>query len=147
MTDRALIEIKPLTREIITNNIAAMVDMSRQINQDYWVLEHYLADLEKKWELSFAAYYNGKLCGFIIVSEKPESLHVNRIVVSPDLQKSGVGKMLIEGAIRDAMSQQKRYLTLKVDEINTGAIDFYKKLGFEITGNQGALLLMRLKMN
>ena len=141
------IEIKPLTKEIVTNNISALIEMSRQIRNDYWGLDNYLAELDRKWELSSAAYCGGVICGFIIVSAKPQSLHVNRIVVSDQFQRAGIGRMFIEKAMADTQAENKDQLTLKVDALNEGVIAFYKNLNFEQVGTQDDLLLMSLKVN
>lgn len=140
------IEIRPLTPEIIRENIAALKEMSGQIRNDYWQQEHYLADHDKKWEYSSAAFINGGLCGFIIVSAKAESLHVNRVVVSPNFLRTGIGRLFIDKAIRDTRKENKPYLTLKADAENEGVVAFYRSMNFEITGKQDDLLLMRLKV-
>lgn len=140
------VEIRPLTPGIIKENIAALVEMSGQIRNDYWGMEHYLADLDKKWELSSVAFLNGEICGFIIVSAKPESLHVNRIVVSSKFLRTGIGRLFIEKAIKDTKKENKPCLTLKVDAANESVIAFYKNLNFEVVGRQDDLLLMSLKV-
>lgn len=139
-------DIKPLTKEIIGANINTLISMSKQLQGDYWTLEHYLSEMNRKWELSSAVYSNDKLCGFIIVSEKPESLHVHRIVIAEELQGYGIGKMLINKTVEDAKRLQKKLVTLKAEEDNVKTINFYKKLNFEVVGLQGILLLMTLKV-
>ena len=141
------IRIVPLTKDIITGNLAVFIEMSSQLIGDYWTLDHYLAELDKKWDLSSAVYADNKLCGFIIVSEKEDSLHVNRIVVAKEFKRHSIGKSLIEKAIHDTRKLNKSGLTLKVDAVNASAINFYKKFNFEQTGTQGELLLMKLKMS
>lgn len=123
-----------------------MVEMSAQLPGDYWGLEHYMAELPGKWELSSAMYEGDTLCAFQVLSEKEESLHVNRIVIAASHHKKGLGKLLIAQALDRCRQRHKPYLTLKVDLTNTNAIDFYKRLNFEVTGEQaGGLLLMRTK--
>lgn len=134
-----------MTRSLIVEHIDAFIAMSGQLNNDYWTLDHYLADLEKKWDLSSVVFMDGVLCGFIIVSEKEHSLHINRIVVDKAYQQYGIGRQLVQKAILDCKASNKSLLTLKVDQINKGAIHFYEKLHFTVTGKQGELLLMELK--
>lgn len=140
------VEIRPLTKELIEENLPALVDMSRQLAGDYWTLEHYLTDYNRKWELSSATYINNELCGFIIVSEKEASLHVHRIVVSPKYQSAGIGRMLIERTAGDVQRLNKGKITLKAEANNERSVNFYKKLNFETTGTQGDLLLLELKI-
>lgn len=139
-------EIKPLTKGIITDNLDTFSEMSKQINDDYWTIDHYLADLNGKWELSSVVCIDDAICGFIIVSEKENSLHVNRIVVEKKYQGLGIGKLLLEKAMHDCTRLQKKALTLKVDMSKPEVINFYKHLQFNTTGEQGALLLMELKI-
>jgi ribosomal protein S18 acetylase RimI-like enzyme len=141
------IEIKPLTPEVVKDNIDALIEMSRQLKGDYWILEHYLSDMNRKWELSSATYVDAKLCGFIINSEKPGSLHVHRIVIAKELHGKGIGKLLISKATVDAQRLGKDAVTLKAEADNPQSLGFYKGLGFEITGEQGDLVLMTLKVS
>ncbi len=147
MDNKPVIDIKPLTKDIITNNVAQLIEMSRQLHGDYWILEHYLSELNRKWELSSATYADGKFCGFIIVSEKTESLHVHRIVITKEFHGCGIGRMLINKTIDDAGRLHKSAVTLKAEADNNKTIGFYKDLNFEITGEQGdVLVLMTLKI-
>ncbi len=140
------VEIKPLTPEVVKDNIDALIEMSTQLKGDYWTLEHYLSDMNRKWELSWAVYTNGRLCGFIINSEKQESLHVHRIVIAKEMHGKGIGKLLISKAIEDAKRLGKDAVTLKAEADNPQSLGFYKGLNFEITGEQGDLVLMTLKI-
>jgi ribosomal protein S18 acetylase RimI-like enzyme len=140
------VDIQPLTPDIVQNNVEALIEMSKQLKGDYWTLEHYMGELNRKWELSSAVYKGDKLCAFIINSEKPESLHVHRIVVSKELQGLGIGKKLIYKIVEDAKRLGKNAVTLKAENDNPQSLGFYKGLNFEITGEQGHLVLMTLKV-
>lgn len=146
MMNVPFIEIKPLTPDIVTSNVASLVEMSKQLKGDYWTLEHYMSDLNRKWELSHAVFCDGRLCAFIINSEKPESLHVHRIVVSKELHGRGIGKKLISRIAEDAKRFGKNAVTLKAENDNAQSLGFYKGLNFEIVGEQGDLVLMSLKI-
>lgn len=142
----SVVDIRPLTPGIVTSNVDALIEMSKQLKGDYWTLEHYMSDLNRKWEISSAVYKDDKLCGFIINSEKPGSVHVHRIVISKELHNHGMGKKLIYKAIEDAKRLGKNAVTLKAEADNPQSLGFYKGLNFEITGEQGALVLMTLKV-
>ncbi len=144
--DKPVADIRPLTPDIVTSNVGALIEMSKQLKGDYWNLEHYLSEMNRKWELSSAVFVDNVLCGFIINSEKPESLHVHRIVVDKAFHNHGIGKKLINRAIADAKRLNKKAVTLKAEADNTQSLGFYKGLDFEITGEQGPLVLMILKI-
>jgi GNAT superfamily N-acetyltransferase len=141
-----VIDIRPLTSEIVRNNVAHFIEMSKQLKGDYWVIDHYLTDYNRKWELSSVAYQGDVLIGFCIVSEKPESLHVHRIVVDKSCQNYGIGKALIRKTTEDARRLKKGAVTLKAEADNDKTISFYRHLGFEITGAQDALVLMTFRI-
>jgi ribosomal protein S18 acetylase RimI-like enzyme len=146
MDNKPVVDIRPLTIAMVKDNIDYLAEISAQLQGDYWTLDHYLSEMNRKWELSSATFIDGKLCGFIIVSEKPESLHVHRIVIGKDFQGYGIGKMLINKTVAEAKRLKKDAITLKAEADNTKTIGFYKSLGFEIVGTQAALVLMTLKL-
>jgi len=83
-----------------------------------------------------------KLCGYMKLNEAPaqtdvndpESLELERIYIRNELQGRGLGKVLINYAIEIARQKAKSYLWLGVWERNAGAIAFYTKMGFTVTG-------------
>lgn len=139
-------ELRSFSKEFARENVTLLQRLSMQIPGDYWELEHYLADLNGKWELSRAAYYKDVLSGFLVLSAKPLSLHINRIVVAPEMHNKGLGGRLAEYAIESTVKVGKEWLTLKVDQRNNNAIRFYERLNFQRTGMQDNLILMALKV-
>ena len=59
------------------------------------------------------------------------------IVVSKDLQRVGLGKIIVEELLKDAKikSAEKIYL------MTTDSKDFYKQLGFKVNTNQSLMML------
>ncbi|HFZ8996966.1 TPA: acetyltransferase [Citrobacter freundii] len=55
--------------------------------------------------------------------------HMDALFVDPAFRGCGVGKLLIEHALTQAP-----HLTTSVNEQNTQAVGFYKKVGFKVTG-------------
>lgn len=90
----------------------------------------------------FFIYYNDEPAGYLKVnlndaqSEKmgDESLEIERIYIRNKFQGKGLGKYLINKAIKLAIEQSKKMIWLGVWERNDNAIGFYKKLGFVQTG-------------
>jgi ribosomal protein S18 acetylase RimI-like enzyme len=56
---------------------------------------------------------------------------IEDIYVTPDYQSSGIGKKLIQKIVEDLTTKNVSYISLGVLLNNSGAIDFYKKCGFE----------------
>ncbi|MER1990232.1 MAG: GNAT family N-acetyltransferase [Solibacillus isronensis] len=101
------------------------------------------AELEHKHSLFKLLYVNEELAGYLKVnideaqSEQlgPDALEVERIYILSRFQKLGLGKVLINEAIKLANEMNKNKIWLGVWEKNMNAIAFYEKAGFEKTGS------------
>lgn len=117
------------------NNMAAYLN-------DAFSAEKLLAELKNKHSLFKLLYVNEELAGYLKIntdeaqSEKlgPESLEVERIYILSRFQKLGLGKVLMDDAIKRANEKHKNKIWLGVWEKNLNAIAFYEKAGFEKTG-------------
>ncbi|KAA0000041.1 MAG: ribosomal-protein-alanine N-acetyltransferase [Thermoplasmata archaeon] len=79
-------------------------------------------------KLFFVLEDKGEIIGYII-ADKKRSLIIS-IAVHPLHRRKGYGKMLMEHVLKF----MKGKVMLHVKKSNLGAIDFYKKLGFEEIG-------------
>ena len=86
----------------------------------------------------FVCEVNGKPVGFIACDcnwisniEKREVAEIHEIFVDPDFRGRGIGTALINRAIEYAKKRGRCIMELWVGVENKGAIEFYKKLGFE----------------
>lgn len=136
----------PLTKEIIQKHLADMISMSKQLTGDYWQGEHYLSDLNRKWELSYAILSPSELLGFMIVSDKEKAHHLHRIVIREDLIGKGYGKLLLNKFESDARNANKQELTLKVHPTNKNAIGVYEKYGYKKEAEDGGNYTYALKL-
>ncbi|MFS0876202.1 GNAT family N-acetyltransferase [Solibacillus isronensis] len=100
-------------------------------------------ELENKHSLFKLLYINEELAGYLKVnideaqSEQlgPDALEVERIYILSRFQKLGLGKVLINEAIKLANEMNKNKIWLGVWEKNMNAIAFYEKAGFKKTGS------------
>lgn len=95
-------------------------------------------------EASFIlAYYKGEISAYIKTNigraqtelQENQGLEVERIYVRTAFKRRGIGKALINYAIKQAHDLGKQYIWLGVWENNSPAISFYKKLGFLTFGD------------
>jgi [ribosomal protein S18]-alanine N-acetyltransferase len=118
-------------------------------------------DLRRLWELDRIcfepgiAYSRGEIRRFLdqpgarcIVAESgdgidgfalgypgpPDLARVVTLDVRPDARRRGLGKELLERLLADLAAAGARRPLLEVDVRNTGAIAFYRTLGFSTTG-------------
>ncbi|OXA91210.1 GNAT family N-acetyltransferase [Flavobacterium hercynium] len=92
------------------------------------------AHFDKKEQLFYLIYENVIKLGFISVEHnyKGDAItKIHKIYLSPETQGRGIGKKAIEGIAEMALKENAKTLSLNVNRFNK-ALDFYKKIGFEI---------------
>jgi len=114
---------------------------SRENMEDYnarcfneTVLRKELKDPESWW---YFIEKDGKLAGYLKVNvgnaqtelQEVDGFEVERIYVLKEFYGTGVGKALMEHAIKLGREKQKSYLWLGVHEENYRALRFYEKFG------------------
>jgi ribosomal protein S18 acetylase RimI-like enzyme len=72
----------------------------------------------------------------------PAALHVLDVAILPEQQGRGAGKAVLKRVMDQAAGAGKA-VTLNVDLMNVRAIEFYRRLGFEVTGTDEMNAAMR----
>lgn len=85
---------------------------------------------------SFGAYSDGKLVGWIIGEHRTwnNSFYIENILISEAFRRHGAGALLIKNTVREARNLNCRIIELETQNTNYAAIQFYRRLGFSITG-------------
>jgi ribosomal protein S18 acetylase RimI-like enzyme len=83
----------------------------------------------------------GEACGLVACyAEEEDGVprgHIISMWVDPAVRRAGAGKMLIDALMSWAISRGLRELKLMVTSVNQGAIDFYERIGFRMSGKTG----------
>lgn len=90
--------------------------------------------------VGFLALAGERACGMIFCFEGEEERlqgHVVSMWVDPEFRRAGIGKELIHSVVSWARSRRMQELKLMVTSVNDGAIAFYERLGFRMTGKTG----------
>lgn len=74
--------------------------------------------------------------GFVIGQLAADEAEILSLAVTPDWQKLGVGKMLVEGLARASRRGEATRVFLEVAEDNVAAIALYRSLGFAEVGRR-----------
>ena len=69
----------------------------------------------------------GFLCRWLVADE----CHILNIAVHPDLRRHGVGMLLMNATLAEAIAKQASCVTLEVRRANIAARQLYRKLKFE----------------
>jgi len=98
-------------------------------------------DRSKKWNgdkaIGYLAMDSRSPCGIVaafIDEHAPGKAHVVSMWVGPMHRRSGVGRSLIDAVVMWACAKSVSALHLMVTSCNDGAIEFYKRNGFAMTG-------------
>lgn len=102
------------------------IDFSRRLD---WFREHWTGlQLESRILVAESASPPHRIAGFVAVS--PRSGYLDQIVVAPEAQRHGVGRLLMAAAKQVARDG----LYLHVNKDNAKAIAFYQSCGFLVAG-------------
>lgn len=88
-------------------------------------LEELVSDFLPEAPLWAAVTDQDEPVGFMLLTGE----HMDALFIDPDVRGQGIGKILVEHALTLAPG-----LTTNVNEQNTQAVGFYKKMGFKVTG-------------
>ncbi len=75
-------------------------------------------------------------CAFLELAREEwnNRLVITQLLVSPKKRGQGIGKQLIDLAVKIANEEDFRLITLETQTCNIPAIEFYKKCGFKFAG-------------
>jgi ribosomal protein S18 acetylase RimI-like enzyme len=85
-------------------------------------------------ETVFVAEVDGAAAGYVAVELTEASARVDQLFVSPEHEREGVGRRLLEHAEGYAISQGAATLQVIVEDENRRAHDFYRGRGFVSVG-------------
>ncbi len=138
-------EICRLKKVFLESNLGEFRKILKDIPYEYWGEEHFLMELNEKWKYSLVAQKDQKVMGYIIASNKIESIHIHKFMVSISSRSQGMGLELLKKFEEICLKYGNFLITLKVYKKNGRAINFYLKNGFKLENNCNNELLMMSK--
>ncbi len=72
-----------------------------------------------------------KILGFAVLYWNEESFHIGSLIVKEEFRKKGIGKMLIEYAVKEALKQGFNKIYADVS-VSSETLEFYMSNGFRI---------------
>lgn len=98
---------------------------------DAWSVEQFWQELAQDTRTYAVAEYDGSVVGYAGIFVLGPDSDLQTIAVSERVQGTGVGRELLEWALRTAASQNAAFMLLEVRADNARAIDLYRRAGFE----------------
>jgi ribosomal-protein-alanine N-acetyltransferase len=103
-----------------------------------WDTKSVMATLEHPGSTALVALVGQpkQLAGFVLGQIAADEAEILSVGVAPELQRRGIGRMLVEGLARAAKRADSRRLFLEVAADNGPACALYRGLGFEEIGRR-----------
>ena len=140
------VSFEHLTKEIARKYVSSFLAIDKSMKGEPWGESHWLMDLPEKWNLSWFIHRDRVLLGYIVASRKGTALHVHRLAVVSTEQGRGWGARMVTIAARKGLSRGCTHVTLKVHRSNQQAIEFYRRLGFDVAGQSSENLEMNIEI-
>ena len=135
----------------------ALAALDSLVNQSPWTSAQFAGACSAQADSAERALVidrNGQLAGFVVYSRVLDEVCIHNIAVHPSRQGSGLGQLLLAGALGQARAAGATRCYLEVRASNQAARGLYEKLGFQLdgvrrnyyptaTGREDALLMSR----
>lgn len=104
-----------------------MTNTVEQMKEEKEYLKGFTLKNEENTIVGYATYF------FTYFTWKGKSLYMDDLYICPEYRGKGLGSLLIDAVISHAKNERCNKIRWQVSNWNTPAIEFYKKLGAEIS--------------
>jgi ribosomal-protein-alanine N-acetyltransferase len=130
-------------RDAIARDLPRIIEIERMAYTSPWSLKSFERELTLPFSRTVVASLDGSestpgdeaaardLVGFLCRWLVADECHILNIAVDPDYRRRGVGFLLLDSTIAEAISKQAICVTLEVRRANFPARQLYRKLKFE----------------
>ena len=135
--------VRTLSPPDLEGEINAFLSIAADQTGEYWTAEHFLRELPRKWDLSCAAWKDGRPVAYAIVSARSSRhAHLHHFAVAPDMRGQGIGFLMIRGILSRLRTAGFSELTLKVNIKNATARRYYARHSFSEIREEGDYLVL-----
>ncbi|HTV70043.1 MAG TPA: GNAT family N-acetyltransferase [Rhizobiaceae bacterium] len=85
-------------------------------------------------EIGFIAWRGDQLAGCVFLAEKADRFYLGKLAIAPELQRAGIGRVLLVAAEAHAKDHGKPVIELQTRVELTGNHAAFARLGFQETG-------------
>jgi ribosomal-protein-alanine N-acetyltransferase len=99
-----------------------------------WTRGNFIDSLQSDYEIWAVRDPAGALAGYLLLMISVDEAHLLNIAVRRDLQGTGVGRLLLDLAVKLARDKGMHSILLEVRPSNDRAMDVYERYGFKGIG-------------
>ncbi len=130
--------ISILTKDQLETRVAEFIDILADEPNEYWQEEHFKLPQESKFDLSIVAVTGSVIAGYIIASLKGDGPYIHKFFVRKEYRSKLIGEKMLRFFEKNIIRKGFKSVSLTVREDNTGAIKFYLRNKFEVSGTRKA---------
>ena len=88
--------IQTLSEEFLRKHISTFIELLKNEPNEYWNKTHFLKELPRKFFYSQTVLFDKKIIGYLIASQKKDSVYVHKLMVHQSYRSLGIGKQLMD---------------------------------------------------
>jgi len=127
--------LHPVIRPLQPEDLAAVEAIEQASYPFPWTLGIF-TDCLKAAYACFGLFGDGGLCAYSVHNGAAGEAHLLSLCVAPEMRRRGLGRLLLDHAIRHARRQGCRLMYLEVRPSNPEALSLYRRRGFQPIGQR-----------
>jgi len=122
---------KLIIRTMREDDIPSVLEIEHVSFSTQWSRQSFLNEMYNKYSFLKVALFEENIIGYICADYLHHEARILNLAVHPDFRRRGVATMLLNDIKNALKTQGCVFLYLKVRESDTGAREFYERLGFK----------------
>ena len=119
---------------MLTEDLDQVMEIEDKVFPDPWTKEGFFTFLIRKDSMFLVVEEKGKIIGYLGSLMVLDESDILNIAVTPERQKEGIGRFMLESLFRLSYGCGIRFVHLEVRESNETAIRLYERCGFQRDG-------------
>ena len=99
-----------------------------------WSARFFHQEFEVECARSSLVEMDGRIVGYVLFWLLPETVDIHNLAVSREYRRRGLGRILLDKVITEALTHSRSRVTLEVRKSNLAAQKLYESAGFVATG-------------
>ena len=101
-----------------------------------WSKESFISAIRNPNGVNLVYKVQDEVIGYITSFMVLDEVYITNLLVAPEHRENGIGRALLSHLIEKIKQKKGFHIILEVREGNVGAINFYKKMGFQFIGSR-----------
>lgn len=123
-------------RKMTDADIADVAEIEKSCFSSPWTEDGLRSELTNTQAEFFVLEYDGAVAAYMGMHIVLDECYIANIAVSPAYRRRGLGKSLVENALKVSKEKNCSFITLEVRVSNAPAIELYAGCGFESVGER-----------